>query len=308
MITNQPLVSVVVPAYNAELHLCECLESVVRQTYTSWQLIVVDDGSTDSTRVLAEAFVRQHPDRVRVLSTVNQGLSMARNHGTRMSSGDMVAYLDSDDIWMPRKLEKQIELLQSDQDAVAATCGLVRFMDGRPERYVTSNFQWTDQNVDSWLLQEGPAPGLGSSLLIWRDALIKVGEFDASLGSHAEDLDFGYRLQRYGRVTAVPEVLTALRVWSGQIHVDAASMDHSLRRVFEKHLVNRPNSLARAEANVRLRNALRYALSGEVVKGIRGLIVAFGSSPIRSTRSAVNLALKQFRGRVRPHAVGPFER
>jgi glycosyltransferase involved in cell wall biosynthesis len=308
MITNQPLVSVVVPAYNAERHLCECLESVVRQTYTSWQLVVVDDGSTDSTRVLAEAFVRQHPDRVRVLSTVNQGLSMARNHGTRMSSGDMVAYLDSDDIWMPRKLEKQIELLQSDQDAVAATCGLVRFMDGRPERYVTSNFQWTDQNVDSWLLQEGSAPGLGSTLIIRREALTDLGEFDASLGSHAEDLDFGYRLHRYGRVMTVPELLTALRVWSGQIHVDAESMDNSLRRVFDKHMATRPKYLPRAEANVRLRNALRLLLSGEVATGIRGLIITLVSSPFRSMRSAVILTQKQFRGRMRLHAVAFSER
>lgn len=307
MRANQPLVSVVVPAHNSERHLRECLESVVGQTYTSWQLIVVDDGSTDSTRMVAEAFVNQDPDRVRVLSTSNQGLSMARNHGTRMSSGEMVAYLDSDDIWMPRKLEKQIELLQNDEDAVAATCDLVRFMDDRPERYVMSSFQWTDQNVDAWLLQEGPAPGLGSTLIIRRRALTDLGEFDASLGSHAEDLDFGYRLHRYGRVTTVPEVLTALRVWPGQIHVDAASMDDSLRRVFDMHVTNCPKNLARAQANIRLRNALRHLLSGSVSIGMRSLIATCVFSPIKSVRYCAKSALRKFRCRMRTHPCGYFE-
>ena len=108
-----PNVSVIMPAYNVERYIADSIDSVLAQTYTDFELIIVDDGSTDGSRAIAERYRANHPDRIVVVSQENRGLAGARNTALRVASGRVFALLDSDDGWHPTFLESQMRLLES---------------------------------------------------------------------------------------------------------------------------------------------------------------------------------------------------
>src|SRR5690606_38333668 len=103
-----PRISVIIPAYNAEKFLPETLDSVLDQTFGDLEIIIVDDGSTDGTLEAGHAYAARHPDRIRCLHQENRGVAAARNLGARESRGDILAFLDADDTWLPEKLEAQM--------------------------------------------------------------------------------------------------------------------------------------------------------------------------------------------------------
>lgn len=205
------LVSVVVPAYNAEMFIDEAVRSVLIQTYTELELIVVDDGSTDHTIKK----VRGAADpRVRVISQPNAGVSSARNRGIQASSGAYVAFLDSDDTWLPHKLATQVAALAR-EPSWGAVGSLVHYISpsgrvlgvggypiGKAERAVVAGAQFM--------------PFAVSSLLIRRTTLCEVGLFDESLQhdipGQVEDLDFLARVASAAELGCVPEVLGGYRV------------------------------------------------------------------------------------------------
>ena len=121
-----PLVSVIIPAYNAEEFIDEALQSVLRQTHRELEVIVVDDGSTDATR----ARVRAHGDRVRYIHQMNAGVGAARNRGLDAATGDYVAFLDADDLWRPEKLEVQLEVAARNPTSGLIACDGRRFLSG----------------------------------------------------------------------------------------------------------------------------------------------------------------------------------
>lgn len=109
---NEPLVSVIMPAYNAQDYIEEAIRSVQAQTQQNWELLVLDDGSTDDTLAIAQRLARSDP-RIRLLpNEENMGVAKTRNRGFSLSRGTYVALLDSDDVWLPEKLERQLEALQ----------------------------------------------------------------------------------------------------------------------------------------------------------------------------------------------------
>lgn len=117
---DQPFVSVIVIFYNAQQFLGEAVASIFQQTYKNWELILVDDGSTDRSTTIAQAYAHQFPKKIRYLdhkSHQNQGMSMSRNLGIRHANGDLIGFLDADDVWLPYKLEQQIELLNHHPEA-----------------------------------------------------------------------------------------------------------------------------------------------------------------------------------------------
>ena len=122
-----PRVSVVIPTYNRAGCLPRAIDSVLAQTFDDYEIIVIDDGSSDNTSEVLAAY----GDRVCVVKQVNQGVSAARNHGIRVARGEFVAFLDSDDEWLPRKLEAQVQYLNSHSDVGFAGClGYCREEDG----------------------------------------------------------------------------------------------------------------------------------------------------------------------------------
>src|SRR5438876_12133860 len=116
----QPLVSVVLIFYNAQAFLDETVRSVFAQEYKDWELILVDDGSTDQSTAMARQLANDNPDRVRCLqhpSHTNRGASASRNLGVREARGQFIALLDADDVWLPHKLAQQVQILEQNPRA-----------------------------------------------------------------------------------------------------------------------------------------------------------------------------------------------
>jgi len=108
---NQPLVSIVTPCYNCEKYIGEAIESVLAQTYTNWEMFIIDDGSTDNSFNIAKHFA-QKDERIKLIKQEqNNGVSIARNKAIELSKGEYLAFLDSDDLWLPEKLEKQLTFM-----------------------------------------------------------------------------------------------------------------------------------------------------------------------------------------------------
>lgn len=115
------LVSIITPLYNAANYISETITSIQKQTYAHWELIIVDDLSTDTSLSLAEAFASTD-DRIKVIpSTANRGAAVCRNHATELATGTYIAFLDSDDMWHPQKLEKQLQFMQNNSCDVSYT-------------------------------------------------------------------------------------------------------------------------------------------------------------------------------------------
>ncbi len=114
MSNNEALVSIVMPAYNCEKYVVEAINSILAQTYRNWELLVLDDGSKDNTLRIIEEF-SQKDSRIKALPNgKNMGVSATRNRGIELASGEWIAFLDSDDMWKPEKLEKQFEIVEKE--------------------------------------------------------------------------------------------------------------------------------------------------------------------------------------------------
>ena len=206
---ENPLVSVIIPTYNRAGVICRTIDNVLAQTYPATEVIVVDDGSTDDT----QANLRQYSSRIRVVSQSNAGPSSARNRGLRLALGEFVAFQDSDDLWMPTKLERQVGLLRRiDKSVVCCLCNAIFRYEGRRE---FTSFQ------RAWLFPRY-GEGLWSNVaevvatrfvlfcqtaMIRREVLNRLGGFDETLKYH-EDYDLLLRLALNGAVAFIREPLT----------------------------------------------------------------------------------------------------
>ena len=175
-----PLVAVVVPAYNAERYLADTLRSVQLQTMADFELIVVDDGSTDGTRLIAEQFARSDR-RVRVLTQKNRGVAAARNLGWRTSTAPFVAPLDSDDLWHPRKLELQMERFQVADERVGLVYAWTQRIDEEGRVLPRDTIVQVAEGDVIEELVESNLVGHASGALIRRACLEQAGGFDESL-------------------------------------------------------------------------------------------------------------------------------
>jgi glycosyltransferase involved in cell wall biosynthesis len=138
--SSHPLVSCIIIFFNAEKFFEEAIESVFAQTYDNWELLLADDGSTDKSTDIALKYARNHPEKIRYLEHdghQNHGMSATRNLGIRHAKGEYIAFLDSDDVWLPPKLEQQVAIMQAYPEA-----GMVY---GRPLYWKS----WTGNPEDS---------------------------------------------------------------------------------------------------------------------------------------------------------------
>ncbi|MBI1357552.1 MAG: glycosyltransferase [Acidobacteria bacterium] len=222
-----PEVSVVMPAYNAAGFLAEAVESVLRQSFPDFELIVVDDGSTDGTASVAGA-VRD--SRVRCVSTPHGGASAARNHGVRLARGRYVAFLDSDDIWLDDKLSAQLAALRV-RPAAGAAYGFVDSIDEQGGGRSLLMRQAENGDVYGALLVNYFL-GCGSNLLVRKALLAEAGGFDESLEA-AEDWDLCLRLSQRCDLVCVPKVVCLYRQRPGSLSSRLEVVERANRRVLE---------------------------------------------------------------------------
>lgn len=183
-----PKVSVVIGAYNAEKYIAETLESVLTQTVTDYEIIVVDDGSTDHTATVVEEYVKKHPG-FKFFRKTNGGSSTARNYGLKAAEGEWIAFLDADDLWSTDKLEKQLEYAASHPGVDLVFTNAAIFGERKKaELYVRPDERHIKQNdMFQRLLLRNFVPF--SSILVRKKAVEALGNFDEKiLGSEDHDL------------------------------------------------------------------------------------------------------------------------
>lgn len=187
-----PQITVITPAYNVGLYIGEAVSSVLAQTFSDFEYLVVDDGSTDNTVNAVRAHAKNDP-RVRLIEKENGGAASARNAGLKHAHGTYIAFLDGDDRWHADFLENQLSLLESLSEDVAAVFARSYVMSQNGRHYL---FRWQRAgryDFDDMLVQSCP-PRVGSSLLIRKSALAAIGGFTEV--KTIQDLDTWLRIQR----------------------------------------------------------------------------------------------------------------
>jgi glycosyltransferase involved in cell wall biosynthesis len=202
-VTAAPVVSVITCFLNEERFITEAIESVISQSYESWELLLIDDGSDDASSGIARRYARSRPNKIRYLEHpghVNLGLSASRNVGHKNSRGEYLAFLDADDVWLPNKLARQVPRL-ADEPAIGMMYGATKYWHGwthRPEdiakdhMYVPvrdeSEFS-PPQLLAQFLDGKVNMPCMGS-ILIRRDVVERVGGWEDSFRGLYEDWVF----------------------------------------------------------------------------------------------------------------------
>ena len=200
-----PLVSVVMPAFNVDWCVRRAVDSVLAQAFRAWELIVVNDGSTDDTRGVLSSY----GNAIRVINQENRGMSAARNAGIRAARGALVAFLDADDHWLPEKLARQVELLQRRPEiGFCSTSARIE----NPGGEFLHLWPCRHQNADvlQTLFAENAAIAGGCSAVVVRKELLdQVGLFDERLRGF-EDPDLWIRLAAVTGYACIDEVLVVV--------------------------------------------------------------------------------------------------
>ncbi len=224
---NRPLVSIITPTYNHEKYLADCIESVLAQTYPDWEMIILNDGSSDRTAEIASSY-RDSDSRIRVFNQENVGifrLSKTYNKGVEMAQGNYIAILEGDDCWAPKKLEMQIAALQKDPAAVLCW-SMARCVNAdksqiyytAPDINVPDAKFYDNEPIGSILnvfLYRNCIPAL--TILIRKEVLAQIGGFKQVFNLPLVDLPTLYDLAVIGRFIFIPETLGDWRNYATQV-------------------------------------------------------------------------------------------
>ncbi len=219
MVDKNKLVSVIVPTYNRASLIVDALNSIYKQSYRPLEIIVVDDGSTDDTETVVQNWIDEcNQDKdlcVRYIYQENKGGNPARNQGIKESSGDFVAFLDSDDLWHLDKIEKQMAVFENDRDIGGVYCGLQQVLIHEKEQLIETasprDYPSGDL-IQQMLIHDVTAPT--STYIIRSQVFEQVGVFDEDLLAR-QDWDMWIRLASYTKIGVVPEILVDYRVHGG---------------------------------------------------------------------------------------------
>jgi glycosyltransferase involved in cell wall biosynthesis len=287
---STPLVSVVIPAYNAAWCIRRAVDSVLAQSFRDFELIVVDDGSTDDTA----AILAGYGDALRVVSKPNGGLSSARNAGIAAAQGKYVAFLDADDWWLPGKLATQVALMESRPDLLfCSTVSGVQTPEG--QRLADWRCGRDDRRsaLECIFAVNAFVAGSGSAVLAKREAFQRAGSFDESLRS-LEDIDMWMRLAALGGFSCIDETLVFIEKsassMSGNLDVMRASAIQVMRKNRNLLPVNLRGGFWRTAFASMLTDYAKWAYrKGRISQALGDLLHALSLAPIQRGRLIISL-------------------
>jgi glycosyltransferase involved in cell wall biosynthesis len=220
-------VSVIIPAFNCQAWIRQAIDSALGQTVAPREVIVVDDGSTDDTRsVLAE-----YGSKIRALSQRNQGVAAARNLGLQSASGEIIAFLDADDMWHPRKLELQLRTMRDNPSIGLIGTHIFPCPDSvLPDLRDYPLSEITKIGRDELAVKNYLTT---SSILVRRELVQRAGEFDTQLQG-PEDHDYWLRIAELSNVANLNLPLTGYRSVPGSLSKQATMMEAGMRRILQK--------------------------------------------------------------------------
>jgi glycosyltransferase involved in cell wall biosynthesis len=209
-----PLVSVVMPVFNAGQFLVQAVESILGQTLTTFDFIIIDDGSTDGSREILGAFAAKDA-RIRLISRPNKGIGPTRNEGWKTTNAELIAIMDADDIAVPDRLEKQVAFLRAHPEVVCVS-GLTRLIDAQGRWIPCPLTPPLEHEQILELLLKGACPVSNSAVMMRRTSIEQVGGYDEEL-SMAEDYALWLKLSEVGRLANLPDVLVSYRIHDGSV-------------------------------------------------------------------------------------------
>lgn len=275
---DRPTVSVVLPVHNGAAFLKEAVDSILQQTAPDFELILIDDGSTDATHDLAQELCAADA-RIRYVRQDNRGITATLNRGLELCRGDFIARMDADDVAHPQRLEKQLALLRREPDVVI--CGTAVRLIG--EASGLQRKPRSDRACRAWQLL---LPCFVHPTVVFRRCVVDDGLRYRDEYLHAEDYDFWFRVGELGKMRNIGEPLLSYRIHSGQVtsskravqrrtHIDiaAAHLARTGIRIDPAHLhdVLWPELSARSRWSILLSAGwlyLRMALAGRSSPGL----------------------------------------
>lgn len=238
------MISVVIPLYNKEKYIVNTLQCVINQTYTDYEVIIVNDGSTDHSLEVVEMYIQSsiinsrngEQSSIRLIDQSNGGVSSARNRGIKEAKGEYIAFLDADDLWEPQYLQVAADLTQRYPSAVLYVIGSGAIYRGK--KYGNEQNQPEGLYEQVWLNSPSFSP---SACVAKRDALLQIGGFDERM-AFGEDLDVWWRLLLIGSVAYDKRILS----W---YLTDAEDSAMTKPKPLEKHIPYYIDKYADARAN-----------------------------------------------------------
>ena len=279
--TGSPLVSVIVPAYNVTEFIGEAIESVLAQTFTDYEIIVINDGSPDTDAL--ERALAPYMSRIVYIKQENQGVSAARNTGIKAARGPLLAFLDADDTWLPNYLKVQVARIQADPtiDVLYPNVMLFGGSSEAGEEFMTICPSSGEVTFERLLSQEC---NVSNCSIARRETIMRAGLFDESLRS-VEDFDLWLRIiKQGGRIAYHRDVLARYRRRSDSLTADPIWLSRHVIQVLDK--VKRTMDLTpeerasvdlnhrRFEALLNLHEGKRAFFSGDKAGAIQGLTAA----------------------------------
>lgn len=285
MSLDLPIVTVIMPAFNAEKYIEEAIQSVLNQTYKKIELVIINNASSaDKT----EEIIHKYLDDTRIIYVKQQGkgLSNARNIGIQKSSGELVAFLDSDDLWHKEKIEKQVEYFRKNKEVFLVHTPYNILKDGR-----IINFKMLSEPQASCLsgniynrLLCGNCIGVLTAM-VRKEIFDKVGYFDETLWG-AEDWDLWIRIAKNHKIGFINETLATYRDVGSSMCKNVEKYEPTLYSVIKKHILNNadvPENIANEGLSYfYFRIATIYYFGGEMPKARNKIIKAIQNNPFNS--------------------------
>lgn len=288
-----PRVSVIIPTYNRAELLPRAVQSVFAQTLADFELIIVDDASTDNTEAIVAGFA---DPRVRYFKhSTNQYAAGARNTGLEEAAGEFIAFLDSDDKWLPHKLADQVaQLDEAGPDWVAGYTGALVNMKGGVNERSETRPEYEGDVLSDYLL--GRFTIWTPTFIFRRDVLHAVGPFDASL-IRGEDVDFYLRVLQQGKLACLTEPAV-------ELFIDVEKGIADLSAECDRQLLNKHRALIEAQgrftasyirAYYSFRQGERYLIENRVAQGVGAVSRALATNPFLPPKRYASMLFKLLR-------------
>lgn len=275
-----PLVSVVVATYNMGKYLPAAIDSILAQTYRNFEIVVVDDGSTDDTSAVIAPYV--HGSRFTYTAQSNLGQPKAKNAGVRLSRGELIAFCDADDVWLPKKLELQVECFL-DHPHVAVVSSEIREIDDTGREVGSRDVpRYSGRILDKLLIKNCISFG---TAVIRKDVFDVVGGFDDSLPMGI-DWDLWLRVAVNHEFLHLDEVTYLYRVWPGQMSQNYRGRYENAFRILDKFFTTNPEVVSgslrrRAYADTYFeRGRIVFVREGAFLEAFKDHISALRLSPL----------------------------
>jgi glycosyltransferase involved in cell wall biosynthesis len=241
---SDPLVSIIMPVYNGEQYLSKAIESVLLQTYQNFELIIVNDGSTDNSKAVIESYLKDL--RIRYFEQCNAGVAAARNAGIAISQGELIALLDQDDIWLPHKLLLQIQFMTNNPE-IGLVHTAIQCINGSGELMSCKNMIWVGEYEGICTTKLLSGNGIAPLTVLARFNLLKQCGGFIQKRAPADDWDLWLRMSRLAPLGFLSDVCAQYRIHDCNESRNLLKMKRAEIAVLEDYLVDFKHSMTALE-------------------------------------------------------------